>query len=99
MKRAARKGLSIGRRDIERGKGEMGRPLKRGLIDGSGPGKGGGNYLLFLPVSHRFSPLLGKDQVFPAGVMPDHPSVKKECSRKYQNRRNHGGRYSLRQNS
>jgi len=99
MKRAARKGLSIRRRDIERGKGEMGRPLKRGLIDGSRLGKGGGNYLLFLPVSHRLFPLLGKDQVFPAGVMPDHLPMKKECSRKYQDRSNQVRRDSLRQDS
>lgn len=42
---------------------KIGGPLKRGL---------GGKYLLFLPVSHRLSPLLGKDQIFPTGVMPDH---------------------------
>ena len=78
---------------------KIGRPLKRGLIDGSGPGKGGGNYLLFLPVSHRLSPLLGKDQVFPAGVMPDHLPMKKECSRKYQDRSNQVRRDSLRQDS
>ena len=78
---------------------KIGRPLKRGLIDGSGPGKGGGNYLLFLPVSHRLSPLLGKDQVFPAGVMPDHLPMKKECSRKYQDRRNHGRRKFFRKDS
>lgn len=48
---------------------KIGGPLKRGLIEGSGPGKGGGKYLLFLSVSHRLSPLLGKDQIFPTGVM------------------------------
>ena len=74
---------------------KIGGPLKRGLIEGSGPGKGGGKYLLFLSVSHRLSPLLGKDQIFPTGVMPDHLTMKKEFSRKYQDRRNHGRRKYL----
>lgn len=75
------------------------RPLKTGFIHGGGAEGTDGKPLFFLSVNRRLFPLLGKDQVFPAGVMPDHPLMKKECSRKYQNRRNHGGRYSLRQNS
>lgn len=70
-------------------------PLKTGFIHGGGAEGADNKPLFFLSVNRRLFLLLGKDQVFPAGVMPDHPSVKKECSCKYQNRRNHGGSDSL----
>jgi len=51
-------------------------PLKTGFIHGGGAEGAGGKRLFFLSVNRRLFLLLGKDQVFPAGVMPDHPLMK-----------------------